>query len=93
MTHLRSLVAFLGSAVTCIEFTRKLNFVFPARLGMEYAYRKKGDLRPARAGAKRNPFCFTVACRSVLAGRPGQRRCRPVVVVSLELRMLRGVAL
>lgn len=38
---------------------------------------KKGDLRPARAGAKRNPFASRRACRSVLAGRPGQRRCYP----------------
>lgn len=34
-------------------------------------------MRPARAGAKRNPSRVTAACRSVLAGRPGQRRCRP----------------
>jgi len=46
---------------------------------LKRAYKKKGDLRPDRAGAKRNPFCFTVACRSVLAGRPGQRRCQPTM--------------
>ena len=48
------------------------------RLGLKAERREKGDLRPARAGAKRNPFCVMVACRSVLAGRPGQRRCHPV---------------
>lgn len=44
---------------------------------VKFAYVKKGDLRPAMAGAKRNPFCLTVACRSGSAGRSGQRRCRP----------------
>jgi len=39
--------------------------------------REEGDLRPPRAGAKRNPSRVTVACRSVLAGRPGQRQCHP----------------
>lgn len=42
------------------------------------AYRKKGDLRRVRAEAKRNPFCPTVACRRVLAGLAGERRCQLV---------------
>ena len=54
---------------------------------------KKGRFEARKGWSEAEPFCLTVACRSVLAGCPGQRRCRPVVIVRLVLRMLRGVAL
>lgn len=37
----------------------------------------KRRFEAAKAGAKLNRFCLTLACRSVLAGRPGRRRCQP----------------
>ena len=46
---------------------------------LECARHRKGRFEAREGWSEAEPFCITVACRSVLAGRPGQRRCDPVV--------------
>ena len=38
---------------------------------------EKGRFEAREGWSEAEPFCVTVACRNVLAGRPGQRRCHP----------------
>jgi len=58
---------FVDFARLCVPLLKAVFLV----AALMRVYRKKGHLRPARAVVKRNLFCLTVACRSVLAGRPG----------------------
>ena len=44
---------------------------------------KKGRFEAREGWSEAEPFCVTVACRSALAGRPGQRRCHPATSSAL----------